>query len=158
MPIDKFGRHLHQHRQHPFSAEDASKLYLVQDGSSLQSAIKEDIAALNSSVTEKISTLSYSIPFYVSALNTDDSGTYRLIHSNGSKYVYKYKLPTAVITHVSYIPYDAKLYINDVERSKSELIGTKLNTGDLIRVTYKPKKSLVFACEFILEIPMFPNA
>lgn len=146
MPVDKFGRHLHQH------SGDQSNVYLVEDASSLVATIKQDIIT---TVKTDISTLNYRTMFYVMALSTDNKGRYRLLNStSNSEYIYN--LPTGTIHDVGYIPPDSKIYINGVEKSRLSLKGLQLTTGDKISAMNKPDWRHVFACEFVMQIPILP--
>lgn len=130
MPIDKFGRHLHQH--HPPDVE-LSKLYLVNDGSSLK----------------------YYTMWYVMGINADDEGQVNIINSWHNEY--RYKLPTGTIKEARYPTHYFKVFINGVEKNEQALLGLLLKTGDKISVKGPPKSKAVFALEFLMEIPLFEN-
>lgn len=141
MPIDKFGRHLHKH------PGDESKVYVMEDATSLVSTMKKNMTVIKMQVEN----LKYDTIFYIMAVRVDNKNNFQLINSNG-KWEYIYPLSKATIKDVTYTPTDAKIYINDVHRSKTALIGLTLTKGDKIRVMHKtPSTNTVFGCQFIIE-------
>lgn len=143
MPVDKFGRHLHQH------SGDHSKVYVVEDATKLVETVKEDIMTSIRKLNNR------STMFYLLAVSTDPNGRCRLINGETIDGIqqYIYKLPTAFISSVSWVPVDARLYINGVEKKKSELNGTTLNKGDKLSLSYKKNSTSIVACEFVMQYP-----
>lgn len=143
MPVDKFGRHLHQH------SGDHSKVYVVEDAEKLVATLREDIMTAVRKLNNR-----YTM-FYLMALATDANGRCQLINGEMIDGIpqYIYKLPTAFISSVSWVPAAAKLYINGVEKTKSELIGTTLNRGDKLSIAHKKNLKSVVACEFVMQYP-----
>lgn len=144
MPLDKFGRHLHQH----YPVDQSNQVYLVEDATNLIEKLKHDVVTI---VNTDVSSYTYSTMFYVMAIQTDSKGRYQLINAN-TKGEYVYKLPTAIITDMTCNPPDSKIYINNVEKNKDALLGSTLQEGDKIRVTYKANSKHILACEFVIQI------
>lgn len=147
MPVDKFGRHLHQH------SGDHSKVYVVEDAAQLVAALKEDIMTAVRKLTNR------NTMFYILALSADKDGQYRLVNSTESngKFEYTYSLPTAFVSKMQWSPPEAKLYINGVEKSKEDLIGTTLSEGSKITATHKKNSRQLFVCEFVMQYPTYDN-
>jgi hypothetical protein len=149
MPIDKFGRHLHQHRG------GQSQVYMVEDATSLITTLKTD---LMTDVKQYIETLKYHGIFYLVAIRTNSKGQYQLFNGNPRDWGYKYNLPPSTIQSVRCSPGDVKIHINGVEKSPLTLLRFPLNTGDNIQVTHDKKNSqIVLGVEFIVEYPLIPS-
>lgn len=147
MPVDKFGRHLHQH------PKDQAKVYVAEDVTRFIETLRTD---LMTAVKTEVASLKYDTIFYLMALNADSKGRYRLL--NGSANLeYIYKLPTATIKNITCTPEDCKIYINGVERPKSALVGLTLTEGDKIHVMHKTYSRHILACEFVLQVSVRPN-
>lgn len=156
MPVDKFGRHLHQHHHHHAGVEE-SKLYLVKDGTNILSEVHTTVSDLESAINKELDTLKsslkYQTMFYIIGLSTDSKGRVNIINSDD--YEYSYKLPPGAIIDVRYTPPSYKLVVNNVQWDASAITGLVLKTGDKISVKGPRNSKIIFACEFVLALPVF---
>lgn len=148
MPVDKFGRHLHQHS---VSVEEA-KVYVAEDATKFMDSLHTEIRDVVSHINTNRSTM-----FYILALSADKDGQYRLVNSDESngKWEYTYSLPTAFVSKMQWTPPEAKIYINGVEKSKEDLIGSTLSEGSKITATHKKSSRQLFVCEFVMQYPTY---
>lgn len=141
MPVDKFGRHLHQH------SGDQSQLYVVEDATQLITSLKADIMETVKSLNNRY------VTFYLLAHAADEQGRYKLLTGDGSGN-YTYKLPTAFIHNIKWSPPNAIISINGkVPTTNFEYIGTLLKSGNVISVKQRNNSKQSCFCEFIMQYP-----
>lgn len=128
MPIDKFGRHLHQHPQSVRT--DSTKLFLV----------------------ENISELEYETLITILGQGTNSNGFFYLW---GGLLEYECNFTSAIIDRIIIYPGNTLITINNTVYQNSDAVGLKLKKGDKLGFRSDKKgKSLNLFFEAVLKIPL----
>lgn len=128
MPIDKFGRHLHQHQQPKHG--DIAKLFLVESISGLQ--------------CETLIT--------IVGQGTNANGN---VHIWGGPAHYTCNFTSATIVQITLYPAQTVVVVNGVKYMNSQLIGVVLKKGDIVKFNLEKKSApanLFF--EAVVKMPL----